>query len=85
MHGSWSGLSAAQAGIARRGGMVSQVWQRADLDEAGRCVPGVPYSQDPELMMDVLKHGAEVEVLESRELRERRAQQLGAAAHQYRA
>jgi predicted DNA-binding transcriptional regulator YafY len=59
--------------------------QLSSFDEAGRYILEVPYSQDPELMMDILKHGSEVEVLSPRELRERVAQQLGAAAHQYRA
>ncbi|MGD8478162.1 MAG: YafY family protein [Burkholderiales bacterium] len=59
--------------------------QRGSFDEAGRYILEVPYSQDPELMMDILKHGAEVEVLEPRELRDRLAQQLSTAAHQYRA
>ncbi|UCH47300.1 MAG: YafY family transcriptional regulator [Betaproteobacteria bacterium] len=59
--------------------------QRSSFDEAGRYILEVPYSQDPELMMDILKHGAEVEVLSPPELRERVALQLSAAAHQYRA
>ncbi len=57
--------------------------QRASFDEAGRYVLNVPYSQDPELMMDILKHGSDVEVLEPPELRERVATQLAAAAQQY--
>jgi predicted DNA-binding transcriptional regulator YafY len=58
--------------------------QRASFDEAGRYVLEVPYSQDPELMMDILKHGPDVEVLEPTELRERVATQLAAASERYR-
>ncbi len=57
--------------------------QRSSFDEAGRYILEVPYSQDPELMMDILKHGSEVEVLSPPELRQQVAQQLNAAAHQY--
>jgi predicted DNA-binding transcriptional regulator YafY len=58
--------------------------QRASFDEAGRYVLEVPYSQDPELLMDILKHGPDVEVLEPPELRERVALQLKKAMDQYR-
>ncbi|NIO39928.1 MAG: WYL domain-containing protein [Burkholderiales bacterium] len=57
--------------------------QRSGFDEAGRYILELPYSQDPELMMDILKHGAEVEVLAPVELRRRVAEKLTAAAHQY--
>lgn len=57
--------------------------QRASFDDAGRYVLEVPYSQDPELLMDILKHGPDVEVLAPLELRERVALQLAAAAEQY--
>ena len=45
--------------------------QRGDYDDEGFYILRVPYSQDTELIMDILKHGAEVEVLEPTELRER--------------
>ena len=57
--------------------------QRASFDEAGRYVLEVPYSQDPELLMDILKHGSAVEVLEPPALRKRIAEQLESAAKQY--
>ena len=57
--------------------------QRASFDEAGCYVLEVPYSQDPELMMDILKHGPDVEVLEPPELRKRVAAQLAAASERY--
>ena len=58
--------------------------QRAGFDDTGRYILEVPYSQDPELLMDILKHGSEVEVLAPPELRERVAENLTAAARQYR-
>lgn len=45
----------------------------------------VPYSNDQELVMDLLRHGAEVEVLAPPELRQRLAAELCAAAEKYRA
>ncbi|MGQ0384891.1 MAG: helix-turn-helix transcriptional regulator [Gammaproteobacteria bacterium] len=43
----------------------------------------VPYSGEPELVMDLLRHGAGVEVLAPPGLRERVAQELALAARQY--
>jgi predicted DNA-binding transcriptional regulator YafY len=45
--------------------------QRSTFDEAGRYLLEVPYSVDQELMMDILRHGAEVEVLEPADLRQK--------------
>ncbi len=45
--------------------------QRSEYDDDGRFLLRVPYSQDTELIMDILKYGAEVEVLEPPELRAR--------------
>jgi predicted DNA-binding transcriptional regulator YafY len=58
--------------------------QRGWFDEAGRYVLEVPYSQDPELMMDILRHGPDVEVVKPPELRKRVAAQLLAASERYR-
>jgi predicted DNA-binding transcriptional regulator YafY len=43
--------------------------QRSEYDAEGFYLLRVPYSQDTELVMDILKHGPEVEVLEPPELR----------------
>jgi predicted DNA-binding transcriptional regulator YafY len=43
----------------------------------------VPYSNDREILMDILRHGADVEVLEPEALREGIASVLRAAARQY--
>ena len=52
--------------------------QSSDYDAEGYYILRVPYSQDTELVMDILKHGAEVEVLEPRELRARVKQRIAA-------
>ena len=43
----------------------------------------IPYSDDRELLMDILRHGADVEVLEPAELRKRVKEALGEAARLY--
>ncbi len=50
--------------------------QESEYDDRGYYLLCVPYSQDTELVMDILKHGAEVEVLEPAELRERVKQRI---------
>lgn len=44
----------------------------------------IPYSDDRELLMDILRHGADVEVLEPPQLRKRVAEALAEAARLYR-
>ncbi|ROR32697.1 helix-turn-helix transcriptional regulator [Inmirania thermothiophila] len=58
--------------------------QRGWFDEAGCYHLELPYSDERELVMDVLRHGAEVEVLAPRALRARVAAELEAAAARYR-
>jgi len=50
--------------------------QQSEYDDQGYYVLRVPYSQDTELVMDILKHGSEVEVLQPSELRERVKQRI---------
>lgn len=52
--------------------------------EDGSYVLEVPYSIDQELVMDLLRHGPEVEVLEPPDLREKVYSALCAAAERYR-
>ena len=52
--------------------------QRDDDDPADN-----PYSEAPELVMDILRHGENVEVVEPAELRKRVAQRLVKAAAKY--
>lgn len=58
--------------------------QRSCVDALGRYVLEVPYSRDPELLMDILKYGADAEVLEPPELRNKVAEHLAAAVARYR-
>jgi predicted DNA-binding transcriptional regulator YafY len=52
-------------------------------DKDGRYTLEVPYSDDRELIMDILRHGADVEVLGPAALRERVGQALKQAQSQY--
>lgn len=58
--------------------------QRASTDAEGRYLLELPYSNPTELVMDILRHGREVEVLAPAELRRTVAEELGAALGQYR-
>jgi predicted DNA-binding transcriptional regulator YafY len=54
--------------------VACEVWhaeQRGTFDARGRYCLELPYSDDRELIMDILRHGPEVEVLAPRELRQR--------------
>ena len=57
--------------------------QKGSWDKDGRYTLAVPYSDDRELVMDILRHGADVEVQEPPELRARVAQALKEAAKRY--
>lgn len=57
--------------------------QRSEYDAEGYYLLRVPYSQDTELVMDILKHGPEVEVLEPPELRARVRQRIDAMRDLY--
>jgi predicted DNA-binding transcriptional regulator YafY len=52
--------------------------------EGGGYVLSLPYSNDRELIMDILKFGADVEVLEPAALRKRVREELAAAGRLYR-
>lgn len=45
--------------------------QESTVDELGRCTLRIPFHHDEELVMDILRHGREVEVLAPAALRER--------------
>ena len=57
--------------------------QKGTWDKAGRYTLEVPYSDDRELIMDVLRHGADVEVQGPPELRSRVSQALKQAVKLY--
>ncbi len=65
----------------------SEQWhpeQRAHYEPDGSYVLELPYSDDRELVMDVLKYGPDVEVLAPPALRERVRQQLAEGLRRYR-
>ncbi len=57
--------------------------QRGRFEADGSYVLDLPYSQPAELVMDILRHGAEVEVLSPPGLRAQVAAELAAAARRY--
>lgn len=65
----------------------AQTWhskQRSRFEPDGSYVLEVPYADDRELLMDILKYGPDVEVLAPEALRARVAERLEAAARKYR-
>jgi predicted DNA-binding transcriptional regulator YafY len=68
--------------------VANEVWhsrQVGRMEADGSYVLELPYSQEPELVMDVLKYGSEVEVLSPASLRRRVARELAAGAALYEA
>lgn len=64
----------------------AQMWhpdQRSRIEKDGSYVLEVPYSDDRELVMDILKYGADVEVLKPAALRKRVGEALRKAAKWY--
>jgi len=57
--------------------------QKAQFEADGSYVLAVPYSDDRELIMDILKYGADVQVLAPEALRTRVIAELGAAIGRY--
>jgi len=64
----------------------AQLWhpkQRARVEADGSYVLEIPYAHEPELVMEILKYGADVEVVAPKSLRERVAGDLKRAAGRY--
>jgi predicted DNA-binding transcriptional regulator YafY len=57
--------------------------QRGAIDSDGRYVLEIPYADERELVMDILKHGSDIEVLAPETLRQRVASTLRAALARY--
>lgn len=57
--------------------------QESHFDEEGHYVLTVPYSNDTELLMDILRYGPDVEVLAPAELREKAREKLRSARKVY--
>jgi len=67
--------------------VAQETWhprQRGMRDTDGSWLLEIPYSNDPELVMDILRYGPDVEVLEPADLRETVAARLAEAARRYR-
>jgi predicted DNA-binding transcriptional regulator YafY len=66
--------------------IVKERWhpeQKLEVGPDGGCTLAIPYHESHELVMDILRHGHEVEVLEPPELRAQVANALRKAAAQY--
>jgi len=66
--------------------VANEAWhsqQVGRLEPDGSYVLEVPYSQEPELVMDILRYGKDVEVLSPPSLRRKVADELAAAAAVY--
>jgi predicted DNA-binding transcriptional regulator YafY len=66
--------------------VAAQSWhpqQRTRTEKDGSYVLELPYSEAPELVMEILKYGPDVEVLAPAGLRERVAESLAKAARRY--
>ena len=64
----------------------AQVWhprQRARVEKDGSYVLEIPYADDRELVMEILKYGADVEVLAPASLRKRVCESISKAAQRY--
>jgi predicted DNA-binding transcriptional regulator YafY len=71
---------------ARARWVAREQWHPGQLGHTepdGSYVVEIPYSDDRELLLDILRYGSEVRVLEPPELRERVREELGRAARQY--
>lgn len=71
---------------ARARWVANESWhpeQRAKFDQDGNYLLEVPYADDRELLMDVLRHGDEVEVIGPVVLRKRIKEVLSSAAGKY--
>ena len=67
--------------------VATQKWhskQKGRIEDDGSYLLELPYSDDRELVMDILKHGPDVEVLGPEALRQRVGTCLAAAARRYR-
>jgi predicted DNA-binding transcriptional regulator YafY len=89
-YGIFSGKARAWAQLrftpARARWVAAEEWhpkQRASFEPGGAYVLEVPYSDDRELLMDILKFGPDVEVLAPEALRKRVAEAVAAAGRLY--
>ena len=91
-YGIFSGVNVTRAKLRftpeRARWVSTEQWhpdQRASYDADGNYLLEVPYSDDRELLMDILKHGTEVEVLAPKALRNRVRKSLKSTLERYKA
>ncbi len=89
-YGIFSGKATQKAKLrfspARARWVASETWhsrQKGDFDKDGRYILEFEYNQDLELVMDILKHGSEVEVISPTSLRNRVKDELRKTLNQY--
>lgn len=89
-YGIFTGMKVQWAKLAftphRARWVASEHWhpkQKGHTDEAGRYIMALPYADHRELLMDILKYGADVEVLEPESLRQLVRQEHARAARTY--
>lgn len=89
-YGIFSGKSCAWARLkftpARARWVSAENWhpeQKSSTDQDGNYFLTIPYSDDRELLMDILKYGGDVEVLSPQTLRTRVAEELQRASGRY--
>ncbi len=89
-YGIFAGVATNRASLKfsrRRAEVVAlETWhpdQTSQVLDDGSYILDVPYANDQELVMDLLRHGAEVEVLSPPELRQKVYEALCAAAKKY--
>jgi predicted DNA-binding transcriptional regulator YafY len=66
--------------------VAAELWhpdQKGSFDASGAYILEFPYSDDRELLLDIAKHGAAVEVLAPKALREKIRKEHEAAFRQY--
>lgn len=89
-YGIFSGTATTWAQLkfspARAPWVITEQWhpqQKGSLQEDGSYLLAIPYTDDRELLMDILKYGAEVEVLAPEALRERVLAEINAMTRRY--
>jgi predicted DNA-binding transcriptional regulator YafY len=89
-YGIFSGKSTQKAKLRfspeRARWVSAETWhkhQKASFDEDGYYILEFDYNQDPELVMDILKHGSEVEVIAPASLRKRIKEELQKTLQRY--
>lgn len=70
---------------ARSRWVKGEVWHEGqrDVEDNGFLIRTIPVSHEAEIMLEILKHGAQIEVLKPDWLRDKVAEEIKAAMHNY--